>query len=55
MRIRLIIVTAFASNSLKRKKNLIGREKTLELYEIAKENDYRFFSYGDAMLILRDE
>ena len=33
--------------------SLIGREKTLELYEVAKENQYRFFSYGDAMLILR--
>ena len=33
--------------------SLIGREKTLELYEIAKEHKYRFFSYGDAMLILR--
>ncbi len=32
---------------------LIGREKTLELYKIAVENKYRFFSYGDAMLILR--
>ena len=32
---------------------LIGREKTLELYEIAKKEKYRFFSYGDAMLILR--
>ncbi|MFT6633523.1 MAG: S-adenosylmethionine:tRNA ribosyltransferase-isomerase [Bacteriovoracaceae bacterium] len=32
---------------------LIGREKALEIYEIAKLNDYRFFSYGDSMLILR--
>lgn len=32
---------------------LIGREKTLELYEIAIKNKYRFFSYGDGMLILR--
>jgi len=30
----------------------IGREKTLELYEIAKKEKYRFYSYGDAMLIL---
>lgn len=33
--------------------SLIGRLKTLALYEEAKKNDYRFFSYGDAMLILR--
>lgn len=31
---------------------LIGREKTLELYELAVKEKYRFFSYGDAMLIL---
>jgi len=29
-----------------------GREKLLELYEIAKQKDYRFYSFGDAMLIL---
>lgn len=32
---------------------LIGREKTLELYKLAVEEKYRFFSYGDGMLILR--
>ncbi len=30
---------------------LIGREKILELYEIAKKKNYRFFSFGDAMLL----
>lgn len=35
--------------------SLIGREKTLELYDIAVKEKYRFFSYGDAMLILRDK
>ena len=33
---------------------LVGREKALELYNIAIENEYRFFSYGDGMIILRD-
>ena len=30
----------------------MGREETLRMYEIAKENDFRFFSFGDCMLIV---
>lgn len=37
----IMLVSAFA-----------GREKTLELYRRAVEEKYRFFSFGDAMLIL---
>jgi len=32
--------------------SFVGVEKTLELYEEAVKEKYRFFSYGDAMLIL---
>lgn len=33
---------------------LIGRKKTLELYQTAIDHKYRFYSYGDGMLIIRD-
>lgn len=32
--------------------SFIGLEKTLELYEIAIKENYRFYSYGDGMLII---
>ena len=32
--------------------SFVGLDKTLELYDIAIKNRYRFYSYGDAMLIL---
>ncbi len=32
--------------------SFVGLEKTLELYQEAIKNNYRFYSYGDAMLIL---
>jgi len=32
--------------------SFVGLEKTLELYNIAIKERYRFYSYGDAMLIL---
>lgn len=32
--------------------SFVGVQKTQELYEIAIENKYRFYSYGDAMLII---
>jgi S-adenosylmethionine:tRNA ribosyltransferase-isomerase len=33
---------------------LIGRQRLLDLYQVAIEQHYRFYSFGDAMLILPD-
>ena len=30
----------------------LGREKTIELYNLAVSEQYRFFSFGDAMLLI---
>jgi len=32
---------------------LAGRERILSAYEYAKQNGYRFYSYGDAMFVSR--
>jgi S-adenosylmethionine:tRNA ribosyltransferase-isomerase len=32
-----------------------GREQILKTYEIALKENYRFYSYGDAMFILQGE
>ena len=37
----LMMVSAFAD-----------RDQIMKAYRVAKKNDYRFLSYGDAMLIL---
>jgi S-adenosylmethionine:tRNA ribosyltransferase-isomerase len=31
---------------------LIGRQRLMDLYQEAISNNYRFYSFGDAMLIL---
>jgi S-adenosylmethionine:tRNA ribosyltransferase-isomerase len=31
---------------------LCSKEEIMNVYENAKENEYRFFSFGDAMIIL---
>ena len=33
----------------------IGYDKMKEIYKIAVEQEYRFLSYGDAMLLEKDE
>jgi S-adenosylmethionine:tRNA ribosyltransferase-isomerase len=44
----LMLVSAFACPSERRG----GREKVLRAYRLAVKKNYRFFSFGDAMLII---
>ncbi|MEI8060851.1 MAG: tRNA preQ1(34) S-adenosylmethionine ribosyltransferase-isomerase QueA [Candidatus Berkelbacteria bacterium] len=44
----MMLVAAFIQS----KTNFDGREKLLELYNYAIKNQYRFYSFGDAMLII---
>jgi S-adenosylmethionine:tRNA ribosyltransferase-isomerase len=44
----IVMVSAFAGNNT----NIDGRELILKAYHAAIDEGYRFFSYGDAMLIL---
>ena len=46
----LMLVSAFAKASAD-KPALVGREKIFKAYRTAVRKKYRFFSYGDAMLI----
>jgi S-adenosylmethionine:tRNA ribosyltransferase-isomerase len=47
----LMLVSAFANPSDVPPESLKGRDFILKAYEIAKKEGYRFFSFGDSMLI----
>lgn len=48
----LMLVSAFANSADESCNSLKGRDFILKAYEEAKSNDYRFFSFGDSMMIL---
>ena len=50
----LMLVSAFMEQKMTKKdtESLPGRDLTLKAYDHAIKNNYRFFSFGDAMLIL---
>jgi len=47
----MMLVAAFLENKSKSSKSDYGRSKLLELYSNAIKNTYRFYSFGDAMMI----
>jgi S-adenosylmethionine:tRNA ribosyltransferase-isomerase len=48
----LVLVTAFVADGMPRASPLVARGTLLAAYRVALANGYRFFSFGDAMLIL---
>ena len=50
----LMLVSAFADQKMSEadRKNLKGRDLVLKAYDYAIDNKFRFFSFGDAMLII---
>jgi S-adenosylmethionine:tRNA ribosyltransferase-isomerase len=48
----LVLVSAFVGDGMRRASPLVARDTLLAAYSAALEAGYRFFSFGDAMLIL---
>ena len=48
----IMLVSAFVQDALRSKNKFAGRDLVMKAYNEAMKQDYRFFSFGDAMLIV---
>ncbi|MBU0502537.1 MAG: S-adenosylmethionine:tRNA ribosyltransferase-isomerase, partial [Candidatus Margulisbacteria bacterium] len=48
----MMLVSAFAQDTLKSKNRFAGRDLVMKAYNEAMKQKYRFFSFGDAMMIV---